>query len=99
MMELQKILSEHYLGKLPKGKLDITAAKLCLQSSTMQQILGVEIEALDYFIYQSSYDTSQAESDLSDTDIRCPDLLDTIPAMVDYYRKYKDDYKKQIQIM
>lgn len=98
MMEVQKLLAEHFLGRTPRGILSIKAAKQALKHSKIRQWLGVEIEALDYFIYQSSYDVTQSITDLAGTGICCPNIEDTIPSMVSFYRKYKDDHTKHIKV-
>lgn len=98
MMELQKLLMESLLNRPPKGTLPISFVKPVLRNKQVQRWLGVEVEAMDYFIYQSSYDASQAIKDLKDAGIYCPPIEDTLSAMVHYYRKYKDDYTKRISI-
>ncbi|MHA6251580.1 SDR family oxidoreductase [Oceanobacillus sp. CAU 1775] len=98
MRELYKMFSEAYLGRTPKGELPLSLASLPMQSKTVQRLLQVEQEALDYFIYDTAYDSSQAQKDLAESGIRCPDLKETIEPMIEFYRKYKHDYAKHITI-
>ncbi|MEN1968594.1 SDR family oxidoreductase [Lentibacillus sp. N15] len=98
MRELQTMLSEYYLGKPPKGKLPVGLGKAVLKIKPVRKMLQIEPEALDYFLIHSSYDTSQATTDLKGSGISCPDLKDTLPSMIAYYRKYRDDHTKQIKI-
>lgn len=98
MMELQCLLMEHYLGRKPKGILPVKLASKSLQLKPVRKWLGVEAEAMDYFIYQSSYDATQALQDLEGSGINCPPLASTIPSMVAFYRKYKDDRTMHIPI-
>lgn len=96
--ELHQILQETYLGKSPKGTIPMRFAKHSLSRSRIQKWLQVEKETLDYFSIHSSYDCSQAVEDLAGTGIVCPDLKDTVPSMIEFYRKYKHDQTKHIQI-
>lgn len=98
MHELQALLSVAYLGRKPQGVLPIPMAKIFLSSQRARQLLHVEKEMLDYCVVRSSYDASQATKDLSEAGIACPDITETIPSMINFYRKYKDDYKKHLVI-
>lgn len=98
MWELQKMLSEYYLNKTPKGKMPVPSVKAPLSLAPIRKWLQVEREAMDYFTINSSFDTTQLTTDLEDSGITCPDLKDTLPAMIEFYRKYKDDIKRHITI-
>lgn len=98
MRELQQILSEAYLGKSPKGSLPMAFAKRSLSNSAIRKWLHVEKEVLDYFTIHASYDNSQVTADLIGTGIVCPDLKDTVPSMISFYRKYRHDKQKHIMI-
>lgn len=99
MMELQRLLMEHYLGRTPKGVLPVALARKSLHLKPVRKWLGVEVEALDYFIYQSSYDASHTLRDLEGSGIYCPSIETTISSMVSFYRKYKDDHTRHIPIL
>lgn len=98
MKELQQLLSEHYMGKPPKGKLPVSLGKTMMKIKPIRKMFQVETEVLDYFLIDSSYDCTQTTKDLEGTGISCPDLKDTLPSMISFYRKYKDDYRRHIQI-
>lgn len=98
MLELQEMIAKHYLGQSPKGKIPVTLMKSFLQIAPLRKWLQVEAEAMDYFTIHSSYDTTQITQDLADTSIQCVDLAETLPSMIDFYRKYKDDHTKHIEI-
>ncbi|WP_042149371.1 SDR family oxidoreductase [Paucisalibacillus sp. EB02] len=98
MWELQKMLTKEYLGRVPKGRIPLTAAKASLRLKPIRKWLQAEVEALDYFTIHSSYDCSQATRDLEGSGIGCPDIKDTLEPMVSFYRKYKDDSSKHIKI-
>jgi thioester reductase-like protein len=99
MWELQKILTEAYLGRTPKGRIPLGTAKAALGVKPIRKWLKAEREAMDYFMIHSSYDCSQAIRDLEGSGISCPDLKDTVEPMIDFYRKYKDDKTKHIKIL
>lgn len=94
MWELQKLLCEYYVGKTPKGKIPIQAAKLPMTFAPIRKRLQAEPEAMDYFLIHSSYDCTEITRDLEDSCIICPDLVDTLEPMITFYQKYKDDYAK-----
>lgn len=98
MKEIYKLLAQAYLRKTPKGKLSVSLAKKSLEKLRIRRWLQVEQEALDYFIYEASYDCSQALADLKGTDIACPDLKNTIEPMIEFYLKHKNDHAKHIKI-
>ncbi|MFZ3577381.1 SDR family oxidoreductase [Virgibacillus sp. DJP39] len=98
MNEIHKMLSERYLGKTPSGQIPLTIAKKAMSISIIRKWLQVEKEALDYFEIKSSYDCSQTVADLEGSDIVCPDFKDTLEPMIHFYRKYKHDYTKHIEI-
>ncbi|WHX24820.1 SDR family oxidoreductase [Virgibacillus halodenitrificans] len=98
MRELQKMLSETYLTKTPRGVLPLQLARFGLSITMIRKWLRVEKEAMDYFTTYSSYDCSQTLADLKSTTIRCPDFKMSLESMITYYRKYKDDAEKHINI-
>lgn len=98
MRELQQMLSEYYLGRPPKGIVPVRLGKAMMKFKPVRKRLQVETEVLDYFLIDSSYDCSQAQADLEGSGISCPDLKDTLPSMISFYRKYKDDSNKHLQI-
>lgn len=42
-----------------------------------------------YFMIHSSYDCSQALRDLDGSKIRCPDLMESVEPMIDFYRNIR----------
>jgi len=99
MKELSTMLSEAYLNKTPNITLPLSLAKLSLSSSIARKWFHVEKEVLDYYIIDNSYDCSVTVADLEGSGIVCPDLKDTLEPMIDFYRKYKDDKTKHINIV
>ncbi len=99
MSELYTMLMAEYLNREPKLRVPSSLTKKILSFSSLRKWIGVEKEAIDYFIYDTSYDTTIAEQDLLLGNIKCPDLKDTLPSMIEFYRKYKDDYTKHIKII
>ncbi len=97
--QLQEMICQGYLGKKPKGTLHVDVLKIILSFSSMRQFLRIEKEALDYFTIYSSYDASNAMKDLEGSKITLVDLKETILPMIEFYRKYKDDYNKHIKIL
>ncbi|WP_087973412.1 SDR family oxidoreductase [Oceanobacillus rekensis] len=98
MRELYKMIAKSYLGKTPKGTIPLACSKVPLSLSPIRKWLQVEKEAMDYFTFNASYDSSQTVKDLKGSGIVCPDFKDTIEPMIDFYRKYKHDGNKHIEI-
>jgi nucleoside-diphosphate-sugar epimerase len=96
--EVYKMIMEKFLAKSPKGKIPLSLAKHFLSVSTFRKWLGVEKEALDYFTCKSRYDCTQAQQDLQDSGIACPDFKETLDSMVEFYEKHKNDADKQLVI-
>ncbi|PAV29766.1 3-beta hydroxysteroid dehydrogenase [Virgibacillus profundi] len=99
MRELHTMLSQNYVGKTPKGTIPLPLAKSALSSAPVRKWLYVEKEAMDYFMFQSSYDSTQTIADLAGSGIRCPDFKETIDSMIIFYRKYRHDKSRHIQIV
>lgn len=96
--EVYRILMKEFIGKEPVGTLPLSLAKWFLSFSVFRKWLRVEKEALDYFTCMAQYDCSEVQNDLEDSGIRCPDFKDVVPAIVQFYKKHKDDQDKQFKI-
>src|SRR5690625_7760721 len=91
MSQLYKMLIAKYLDRQPRLQVPSSLTKKSLELSLLRKWREVEKEAIDYFIYDTSYDTTLAEKDLLTGNIACPDFKDTLPSMIEFYRKCKDD--------
>ncbi|WP_442599256.1 SDR family oxidoreductase [Neobacillus sp. D3-1R] len=96
--QIYKLLMNELLEKTPKGILPLNIAKFFLQFKTVQKILRVEREALDYFEWKGKFDCSNAQQDLEDSGISCPDFKEGLKAMVLFYEKNKNRPEYQIKI-
>jgi hypothetical protein len=86
------------LGREPSGSIPLSFSKWLLSIPAFRKWTRVEKEALDYFTCMAEYDCSRAQEDLRGSGISCPDFKEVIPAMVDFYKKHKDDPEKQLKI-
>lgn len=98
MREVYQMLCEEYLGKTPKGTIPLGLTKLFLSFSPFRKWFGAEKEGLDYFTCLARYDTSQAEADLKNSGITCPNFKDTLKPMVRFYKEHRSDVTKHIKI-
>ncbi|QDQ01495.1 SDR family oxidoreductase [Lysinibacillus fusiformis] len=89
-----KLLTNHY----PKGRLPLVFAKKSLQVPFVRKKLGVEQETLDYLTWNAIFDTTEAVTILQKGGITCPDFIQTMPMMVNFYLAHKEDENYQIQI-
>jgi nucleoside-diphosphate-sugar epimerase len=96
--EQYKMIMEALIGKTPSGQISLSFAKRFLSASFIRKWLGVEKEAMDYFTCYSSFDASQAQEDLRDSGISCPNFKDSLKPMVDFYKKNKRNKALHIKI-
>lgn len=96
--ELYDMFCQELINRKPKGRIPVNLTKGCLTVPTIRKWLRIEKEAMDYFTCKSSYDCSQAQKDLVAAGIYCPDFKESLPAMIDYYKKHKDDKDKHVLI-
>ncbi|MGE7090129.1 SDR family oxidoreductase [Lysinibacillus sp. NPDC048646] len=89
-----KLLTNHY----PKWRLPLVLAKKSLQVPFVRKKLGVEQETLDYLTWNAIFDTTEAVTILQTGGITCPDFIQTMPMMVNFYLAHKEDESYQIQI-
>lgn len=98
MREVYRMLMKAYLGKEPVGRLPIGLIKVVLSIPMIRKWLRVEKEALDYFVCQAEYDSTQAQTDLKGSGVVCPSFKETLKEMIQFYDKYKNDEDKHIKI-
>lgn len=97
--ELYEMMMYELLKKQPKGSVPLSLAKVGLNLRVLRRYLGVEKEALDYFTWRGNFDSSQAQDDLRDSGIQCPDFKEGISAMATFYRENKHNAHYQINIL
>ncbi|MFJ7368646.1 SDR family oxidoreductase [Lysinibacillus sp. NPDC098008] len=89
-----KLITNNY----PRGRLPFSLARLSLQVPFIRKKLGVEQETLDYLTWNAVFDTSEAQRILQKGGITCPDFIQTMPRMIEFYLAHKEDKTYQIQI-
>ncbi|ALX48806.1 SDR family oxidoreductase [Lentibacillus amyloliquefaciens] len=99
MHDIYTIIAQKYLGKTPKGIIPLAWSKKSLTATPLRNWLRVEQEAMNYFTINASFDSSMATSDLAGSGIVCPDFIDTLDPMIQFYRKYKHDRRKHIAVL
>ncbi|MGA9227238.1 MAG: SDR family oxidoreductase [Mesobacillus sp.] len=97
--ELYEMMMAELMRKTPKGAIPIGLAKAGLNLRVFRKYLGVEKEALDYFTWRGYFDSTQAQKDLKESGIKCPDFKDGISAMTSFYKRNKHEPSYQIKIM
>lgn len=97
--ELYEMMMYELLKRQPKGSVPLALAKGGLNFRVLRRYLGVEKEALDYFTWRGHFDSSQAQDDLKDSGIKCPDFKEGITAMAAFYRENKHKNQYQINIL
>lgn len=96
--EVYRAFVREVTGKYPKGRIPLALAKGSVSLLPIRKFLQVEKETLDYLTWNSSFDTTNAEKILRKGEINCPDFIDSIPSMVRFYNKHKDDPTYHISI-
>lgn len=96
--EVYRKMVQEKTGKVPKLRLPHKVAAFSLKSISLQRLLGVEAETLDYLTWRAKFDTSNAERLLEGSAIECADFLETIPNMVKFYELHKNNKKFHVKI-
>ncbi|WP_313891522.1 SDR family oxidoreductase [Psychrobacillus sp.] len=96
--EVYRAFVKEITGKYPKGRIPLIIAKASVSLYPIRKILQVEKETLDYLTWQSTFDTTIAESILQKGNIKCADFISSIPSMIDFYNKHKEDPSFHIPI-
>lgn len=76
----------------------LLVAKALLAPAPLQRLLGMPVQALDYFDNPCCYDASEATRDLAPLGISCPRFADYAPRLVDFYRARRDGVRRQAMI-
>lgn len=98
MQEVYRTMVKLLTDRYPKGRFPLTLARLSLQVPLLRKNLGVEQETLDYLTWDAKFDTSEAVTILKKGNITCPDFIQTMPRMIEFYLAHKEDKSYQIQI-
>ena len=61
-------------------------------------LIGMPLEALDYFTDPVRHDATEATRDLAALGLRCPRLADYVPALVAFYRAERDRVRREAMI-
>ena len=96
--EIYEMFVKELFKKKPRGRVPMFMSNAVLSLRPVRTYLGVEKEALDYFIWQGHFDCTEAQRDLSGSGIICPDFKEGVSAMVDFYLRNKHDQAYQIPI-
>ncbi|WP_342600469.1 SDR family oxidoreductase [Psychrobacillus sp. FSL H8-0483] len=96
--EVYRTFVKEITGKYPKGRIPLSLAKASVAIYPVRKMLQVEKETLDYLTWNSSFDTTVAESILSKGNITCPDFIESVPAMISFYNLHRKDQAFHIRI-
>lgn len=99
VLEVYRMMVKQMTNKFPKGRLPLSLTKKCLKIKFVRKSLGVEIETLDYLTWNAYFDCSEAAKILAKGKIKCPDFIESMPSMVNFYKnnKHKKEYHIQIK--
>ncbi|RWZ52267.1 NAD-dependent epimerase/dehydratase family protein [Halobacillus fulvus] len=97
--DIYNMFADYLLTKTPRGTVPIAVARQALQVSSVRKWLGIQKQALDYFLCESEYDASNATLDLKGAGIYCPDFADYYPVLIDYYEAHRHERDKHVSIL
>lgn len=97
--ELYEMMMAELMQKKPIGSFPLGVAKAGLNFKLLRKYLGVEKEALDYFIWKGYFDSSRAQDDLAGSGIQCPDFKEGVSVMAIFYQQNKHKPNYQIKIL
>jgi len=98
VQEVYQTMVKLLTSQSPKGQLPLILAKVSLRVPFIRKKLGVEQETLDYLTWNAHFDTTEAVAILTKGGITCPDFIDTMPIMIDFYLAHKEEKNYQIKI-
>ncbi len=96
--EVYEKMCEELLNKKPGWTIPKSVVAALLSLPFFRRWVGVEKETLDYFSCEAFYDNSRAQQDLSGSGIACPDLMDYLPQIIEYYKLHRRDQEKIIPV-
>ena len=76
-------------GRRVAGRIPTAVMKKIAESYKIRKKLGIEYESFDYLAWQAEFDATQTEELLRTSTISCPDTMEIIPILVDFYNKNK----------
>ncbi|MCA1012925.1 SDR family oxidoreductase [Halobacillus halophilus] len=97
--EIYQLFSDTYLERRPMLSLPGAMANQGLQIRSIRKKLGIQKEAMDYFLTKSDYDSTEAQNDLQGSSITCPDLTSYVQTLIDYYGRHKHDQRKHTSLL
>lgn len=92
------MICQAQLGKIPKYTIPLSLVGITLSIPALRSWIGVEKETLEYFNIGPVYDCSQANRDLGNLGITCPDLSSYIKTAVNFFVEHKGDESKIIKV-
>ncbi len=87
--EMYREMVQQLTGKRVMGRLPLSITKKVLENYRIRKSLGVEYESVAYLAWHAEFDASGTQELLQHTGITCPDFLDILPIIVDFYRENK----------
>jgi thioester reductase-like protein len=76
----------------------LRVAKAAFAPASVRRFFGMPAEALDYFADATRHDATLATADLRTLGLACPSLADYVPRLVDFYRRKRDEVRRDAMI-
>lgn len=89
--ELFRFIMIAQTGRKPAYTVSYKLVDGLLSFKAARKMLRVERESIEYFFWNGSFDQSDTEKDLVGSGISCPDFLEGLEPMIDFYNKHKRD--------
>ena len=74
----------------PLASVPPAAARRALKTETMRRLVQIPEQSVTYLNQDISFDTGNQRRLLEGTGVRCPDILDILPTLVEYVRQHPD---------
>ncbi|WP_335869860.1 SDR family oxidoreductase [Bacillus sp. 2205SS5-2] len=87
--EVYQGILQAMLQKTTRGTIPLWMVKKSLNLKPIRKYLGVEAQALDYFVWSGEFNCCEAQKDLAGSEITCPDFIKGVPKMVSFYEENK----------
>ena len=89
VFDFYSMMVKEMTGKKPVGRIPLSLTKRLLANYSIRKKLGVEYETIEYLAWTAEFDVTQAQAVLHKGGITCPDLLETLPNIVKFYKENK----------
>ena len=96
--ELAEMFAEALGKRFVFVPVPMAVAKSILAPRPVQRLLGIPVQAIDYFDDPARHDTTHATRDLGQLGIECPRLAEYLPRLVEFFRAHREGVRREAMV-